>query len=76
VQPSGPKGSGCTPLPRGGSAPRAEGGGRRQVTHMELTGRWSSTQAAQALQLCMGGCLQLDTALRGSLRSAADVAAG
>ncbi len=43
---------------------------------MELTGRWSSTQAAQALQLCMGGCLQLDAALRGSLRSAADVAAG
>ena len=40
----------------------------RQVTHLELSGRWSAAQAAQALQLCMGGCLQLDAAMRASLR--------
>ena len=55
---------------------QAQGGGRRQVTHVELTGRWSSSQAAQAIQLCMGGCLQLDAALRGSLRTAAAAPAG
>ena len=38
------------------------------MTHLELTGRWSAAQAAQALQLCMGGCLQLDAAMRASLR--------
>ncbi|KAK9827611.1 hypothetical protein WJX81_005970 [Elliptochloris bilobata] len=41
------------------------------VTHLELTGTWSAAQATEVLQLCMGGCLQLDLAMRASLRQTA-----
>ena len=46
------------------------------MTHLELTGRWSSAQANQAVQLCMGGCLQLDAAMRASLKRSAAALAG
>ena len=38
-----------------------------QVTHLAVTGEWSSGSMSALLELAMGGCLQLDTVLRQTL---------
>ena len=45
-----------------------------QVTDVALAGEWSPKQASEALQLCMGGCAQIDAYMRQTLREAAAAA--
>lgn len=37
---------------------------------MVLVGEWSNAQVTEVLQLCMGGCAQLDVYMRQCLRDA------
>ena len=46
-----------------------------QVTDVALAGEWAPAQATEALQLCMGGCAQLDAYMRQTLREALEAAA-
>lgn len=41
-----------------------------QVTHIVARGQWSDVQFKEAIELCMGGCQQLDGALRQCLQTA------
>ena len=40
-----------------------------QVTQVLLTGEWSNSDCTEAIELCMGGCSQLDEVLRQHLRT-------
>ena len=42
-----------------------------QVTHLVARGPWEDAQLKEGLELCMGGCLQLDGAMRQCLKEAA-----
>ena len=42
-----------------------------QVSQVVLTGQWSNAQASEVLQLCMGGCAQIDAYMRQSIKEAA-----
>lgn len=41
-----------------------------QVTQAVVTGSWSDGQYKEVLELCMGGCAQLDAAARQCLQQA------
>ena len=41
-----------------------------QVAQVVLMGQWSNAQASEVLQLCMGGCAQIDDYMRQCLREA------
>ena len=43
-----------------------------QVTHLVARGQWSDAQFKEAIELCLGGCQQLDGAARQCLRAAAE----
>ena len=45
-----------------------------KVTDVALAGEWAPGHATEALQLCMGGCAQLDAYMRQTLREAAAAA--
>ena len=42
-----------------------------EVTQMISRGRWSDAELKEAVELCLGGCAQLDGAARQALRGAA-----
>lgn len=41
-----------------------------QVSQVLLSGEWSTAQATEVLQLCMGGCAQIDSYMRQILKEA------
>lgn len=42
-----------------------------QVTQLVMAGEWSNSQSKEAMELCMGGCAQIDSVARQCLRQAA-----
>ncbi len=42
-----------------------------QVTQLVMTGEWSNSSSKEALELCMGGCAQIDSVVRQCLQQAA-----
>ncbi len=42
-----------------------------QVTQLVMTGEWSTSSSKEALELCMGGCAQIDSVVRQCLQQAA-----
>lgn len=46
-------------------------GGGGEATQVVAAGRWEGEELREALELCMGGCAQLDAAARQCLRDAA-----
>jgi hypothetical protein len=44
---------------------------KQQVMQLQLTGSWSSEQLRDAMELAMGGCLQLRGLMRQTLLAAA-----
>ena len=41
-----------------------------QVTQFQVTGSWNDSQYKEVLELCMGGCAQLDAVARQCLQQA------
>ena len=48
---------------------------RLQVTQLVMAGEWSDSQSKEAMELCMGGCAQIDSVARQCLQQAAGAAA-
>ena len=46
-----------------------------QVTQLVMAGEWSDSQSKEAMELCMGGCAQIDSVARQCLQQAAGAAA-
>lgn len=46
-----------------------------EVTQLVSRGRWTDQQLKEGLELCMGGCVQLDAAMRQALKDAPALAA-
>ncbi|KAL3153408.1 hypothetical protein ABBQ38_011746 [Trebouxia sp. C0009 RCD-2024] len=44
------------------------------VTQLVMAGEWSDSQSKEAMELCMGGCAQIDSVARQCLRQAAGAA--
>lgn len=44
---------------------------RLQVTQLVMAGEWSDSQSKEAMELCMGGCAQIDSVARQCLQQAA-----
>ena len=40
-----------------------------QVSQLVVTGEWTSASLNEVLELAMGGCLQIDSVMRQSLRA-------
>ena len=46
-----------------------------QVTQLVVAGEWSDSQSKEAMELCLGGCAQIDSVARQCLQQAAGAAA-
>lgn len=44
---------------------------RLQVTQLVMAGEWSDSQSKEAMELCLGGCAQIDSVARQCLQQAA-----